>query len=243
MSVDVGKNEDGRDSSGHTRAQLQRRIVWLTASILAFVFMALAWQWSPLRDWLDIDHVVTVLRQLGQEYGPVAAVFGFAAALTAAIPLTFLTVVTMIAFGPAAGVACCLIGAQLGALSSYAMGAALGREAVRRLGGEAVNAVSARLAKRGVLTVVAVRMVPIAPFAVVNMIAGASHIRVPDLLLGTLLGMIPSTLFIAYFVDEILDALRQPTGASHLLLVLTLVLIAGGLWGARRWLRSTQDDG
>jgi phospholipase D1/2 len=39
--------------------------------------------------------------------------------------------------------------------------------------------------------IVAVRIVPVAPFAVINLFTGASHIRLRDYLIGTLLGMIP----------------------------------------------------
>ena len=221
-------------------AQLRRRLILLGLATLVLVSMALAWQWSPLRVWLDVDILVQTLKQSGQDYGPVAAIFGLAIGLTMAVPLTFLTVVAIVALGPAMGLACCLIGAQFGAIASYYLGAYLGRDVVRKLGGQQINAISISLAQRGFLAVVAIRMVPVAPFAVINMLAGASHIRIRDLLLGTFVGMLPGALAIAYFVNQIVDTLRQPSATNLSLLALGLPVIALGAWLARRWLRKTQ---
>jgi len=100
---------------------------------------------------------------------------------------------------------------------------------------------SQRLAQRGLLAVIAVRMVPVAPFAIVNMIAGASHIRLQDLLLGTLLGMTPGTLAMAVFVDQIIEAMKRPSQTRLALLLASLALIGVGLWYARRWARRASD--
>ena len=219
---------------------MRGRLAMLVIALAVLVLLAIAWSWSPLRQWLDVDRVVAGLRDLGQAYGPVAATVAFGLALTLAVPLTFLTLVTVVALGPTAGFVCTLGGAMLGALASYGLGVALGRDVVRTLGGDRVNAVSQRLAQRGLLAVIAVRLVPVAPFAVVNMIAGASHISLRDLLLGTMLGMVPGTLAIAYFVDQILDAMKRPNTTSFFLIALTAILIVAGLWAARRWLRGVR---
>ena len=167
-----------------------------------------------------------------------AAVAGFALALTVAIPLTFLTLVALVAFGPWAGLGCVMAGAMIGATASYGLGHVLGRQALERLAGARVNLLSQRLASRGVLAVIVLRLVPVAPFAVINMVAGASHIRLRDLLVGTAIGMAPSTLAMAFFVDQIAAALRAPTPLTFVLLALTLALIIAGAWGVQRWLRS-----
>jgi len=215
---------------------LRWRVALLVLAALALVGLAVAWSASPLRAWLDADRVVLGLRQLGQSMGLAAAVGGFALASTLAVPVTFLMLVTMVAFGPWAGMACILAGALCGAAASYSLGALLGREVLQRLGGERVNAVSRRLAERGLLAVVVVRMLPVAPFAVVNMVAGASHIRLRDMLLGTGLGMLPSTVVMAFFVDRIVAALRAPGPLTIALGLLTVVLIVVAAWGLRRWL-------
>lgn len=222
-------------------ASLRRRLFGLGLALALMVALALAWSWSPLKQWLDVDRIVMGLQQIGRSFGPVAAVCGVALALTLAVPLVFLTLVTIVAYGALGGFFCTMAGALIAAAASYGLGAALGREVVRRLGGERVNMLSERLARRGLLAVIAVRMVPVAPFAVVNMIAGASHIRLRDLLVGTAIGMTPGTLAMILFVDQIIASLKQPTQTSFVLLALTLALIGLGLWGMQRWARKSDE--
>ena len=211
-------------------------LVLLGLLLLALAGLAMAWTWSPLRHWLSVDHIVGGLQNLGRAYGPVAALGGFALASALAVPLTFLTLVTFVALGPAAGFACVMGGALAGAAASYGIGRFLGHEAMRKLGGPRVNALSQRLASRGLWAVVAVRVVPVAPFAIVNMIAGATHIRLRDMLFGTALGMAPGTLLIGLFSGQIVEALKKPGPATIGLVVLTVLLMAVGGWGFKRWL-------
>lgn len=216
---------------------LRRKLYLLVVALLLLIALALAWSSTPMRAWLDVDLMVGSLRRFGQAFGPVAAVCGFALALTLAVPLLFLTLVALVAYGPMAGFGCVMAGAMLGAAASYGIGRMLGREVVQRVGGERVNRLSQRLASRGLLAVVAMRMLPVAPFAVVNMVAGASHIRLRDLLLGTLIGISPGTLAMTLFVDQISAALQHPTLLTFVLAGLTILLIVVGLWALQRWLR------
>ena len=219
---------------------LRRRVYLLALVLCALLGLAAAWHWMPLRQWLDVDLVVAALRQFGQAFGPLAAVAGFALALTVAVPLTFLTLVALVAFGPLAGFGCAMVAALIGAAASFGLGVYLGRDAVERLAGKRVNMLSRHLARRGLVAVILVRLVPVAPFAVVNMVAGASRIRLRDLLLGTAIGITPGTLAMMVFVDQIAAALREPTPLTFALAGLTVALIAAGAWGMQRWLRNVK---
>jgi len=221
---------------------LRRRVYLLVLALLALIGLAMAWNWTPLRDWLDVDLVVAALQRSGQAFGPVAAVAAFALALTAAVPLTFLMLVALVAFGPGAGFGCAMGGALIGAAASYGLGFSLGRAVLVRLAGQRINMLSQRLASRGLIAVIVIRLVPVAPFAVVNMVAGASHIRLRDLLLGTAIGMTPGALGMMLFVDQITAALREPTALTFALAALTVALIVAGAWGMQRWLRSVDGE-
>ena len=221
-------------------SNLRRKRVQLMLALVVVAGLAAAWSWSPLRAWLDVDLVVMALRRFGSSFGLLAAIGGLTLALTLAVPLMFLTLVALAAYGPLAGSACVLTGALLGAAASYGLGRFLGREVIERLAGARVNQLSRRLASRGLLAVIAIRMVPVAPFAVVNMVAGASHIRLRDLLLGTAIGITPGTLVMALFVEQITAALRNPTPLTFALIALTLGLVAIAGWGIRQWLRAVE---
>lgn len=218
-------------------ARLRFKLAILISVVVSILILSFAWSFSSLREWLDIDRMVSALRHFADGYGLFIAALAMACALILAVPLTFLTLVVMVAYGPTYGFVCTMAGAQIGALCSYVLGVMLGRDIVRKLGGVRVNAVSQKLARNGLLAVIAARMVPVAPFAVVNMVAGAFHIGLRDLLLGTLLGMAPGTLVIALFIDKILEAIRNPGSRSGIVAVFIFVLLAMGIWLVQRWVR------
>lgn len=216
---------------------LRWRLLCLVLVLAVLVALAVAWSASPLRQWLEGDRMVATLRQLGTSFGPLAAVLGFALASVLVVPLGFLTLVALVALGPWMGVLTTFSGAILGAMASYGLGHLLGNPVLQKLGGTRIDTVSRRLADRGLLAVVAVRIVPIAPFAIVNMVAGASHIRLRDLVLGTALGIAPGTVLMAFFMDPIVAAFRDPDLSTVAIVLGLLALVSAGGWAARRFLR------
>jgi phospholipase D1/2 len=102
---------------------------------------------------------------------------------------------------------------------SFHIGNWLGRDAVRKLAGARVNRLSERVAKRGIVAVVVLRLLPVAPFAIVNLVAGASHIRMRDFMIGTILGMGPGIFLTVAFAHQFVASLRHPTIGSFAVLI------------------------
>lgn len=218
----------------------RNRLVILALVLLALLGLTVAWRWSPLREWLEPERVIDGLRQLGQRTGPLAAILGLAVALSFAVPLILLTLVSVVAFGPWVGSLYILNGAVLSAAVSHGLGKLLGHELLVSLGGTRVNLLSQSMARRGLIAIIALRLVPVAPFAIVNMVAGATHLRLRHMLLGTALGMCPGTLGVALFTDQLMLSLKQPGPGRYALLALIVALIAVGMWGVRRWISKQQ---
>jgi hypothetical protein len=63
------------------------------------------------------------------------------------------------------------------ALLTCAAGAWISRKALMNLVDPRLSRIRNGVARRGVLAVATVRMIPLAPFTLVNVVAGASHIR------------------------------------------------------------------
>jgi uncharacterized membrane protein YdjX (TVP38/TMEM64 family) len=110
---------------------------------------------------------------------------------------------------------------------------------VRRLAGEKLNLLSRKLARRGWLAVALVRVIPIAPFTVVNLVAGSTHISTRSFLLGTAVGMGPGILAIIIFEEGLERAVREPSWGSLALAIVALtcavlVLIFGNRWLMRK---------
>ena len=85
----------------------------------------------------------------------------------------------------------------------------------RNFTGSGLNPVSKKLSERGLLAVTAVRLVPIAPFFVISVVAGAIRIRLWHFLLGTAIGMLPGTLAATVFADRLQTALRSPGDVNY----------------------------
>ena len=150
--------------------------------------------------------------------------------------------VTVMVFGPWIGMGYSLAGAELSALACFGAGHALGRDAVRRLAGSRVNRISRKLSERGILTMVTLRIVPIAPFSVINVVAGVSDIRFRDFAIGNFLGMIPGVVAIAFVADRALVSLSDPSTTTIVAALAVLVAAMAGLAAVRRWLRSRDSS-
>ncbi|WP_374510752.1 TVP38/TMEM64 family protein [Niveibacterium sp.] len=229
------------DANDAQRAQLRHRRRGFFLAIAAIVALALAWQLTPLREMLDLERLVASLRRLGQQLGPIAAVGSFALACVIAVPLSILMLVCALAFGPALGILYGICGATLGSALSFLFGRWLGQEAISRLAGPKVRYISQRLGHRGVLSSIALRLVPVAPFALVNMVAGVSTIRLRDFLFGSAIGMLPLVLVSALFAEQIVNAATRPGWLTLLFVGITLALVVGGSAVLRRWWREAED--
>jgi phospholipase D1/2 len=213
------------------------RIAWVSALVLALGGLAAAWRWGPLHDWLDVDTVAAAVAALeGEPSTPFWVLGVYLLASLSAMPITLLIVVTALVFGPAAGFGYALAGSLLGGGITFAIGRALGRDAVRRLAGARLNELSRRLGNGGVLAVIVLRLFPVAPFTLVNLVAGATHLRARDFLLGTGLGMAPGILAVTVFSDRLAVALWNPSPGALALLAAAAALIAAGAFVLYRWL-------
>jgi len=178
------------------------RTLLLAMLLLCLVGLAILWKLHAPGDADGLAEIVAGMRISAGDlpaWQVVACVF---AASVLAVPLGVIIVTTALLFGPWLAILHTLLGATLGAIFSYSIGNYLGHDGLRHFGGERINKVSCRLAERGLLAVIIIRMLPIAPFAIVNMIAGASHLRMKDFVLGTMLGMLPGAVLIAFSVGQ-----------------------------------------
>jgi phosphatidylserine/phosphatidylglycerophosphate/cardiolipin synthase-like enzyme/uncharacterized membrane protein YdjX (TVP38/TMEM64 family) len=221
------------------RRPARRQIIAGVSVLLLFVGLAAAWRWTPLGDWLDIPALVDYAA--GFQDKPSAAVIVIGTYLIGGLlvmPVVVLIAVTVLAFGPLWGFLYSFAGMTASALLLFSLGHLLGRQTVQRLSGSRLNTLSRRLGQRGILAIVTVRILPVAPFSLINLVAGASHIRLRDFLIGTVIGELPGLIGIALFMDQVSDVLRNPGPGSLVMLAGIAVMIVLGGWALRRWLRA-----
>jgi uncharacterized membrane protein YdjX (TVP38/TMEM64 family) len=154
------------------------------------------------------------------------------------VPVTALIIATGIVFGPLLGTVYALSGALLSAALTYSIGKRIGRHAVRKLAGSRLNRITRRLARKGTMAIAIVRLLPIAPFTVVNAVAGASHIGFREFMLGTALGMLPGIVATVVFIDRVAAAVTDPGLATVLMLVgFGALIVAAALFVHRKLAR------
>jgi uncharacterized membrane protein YdjX (TVP38/TMEM64 family) len=108
-------------------------------------------------------------------------------------------------------------------------------EAVRNLVGDKLHDMTDVLRRRGLLACFAMRIVPVAPFVVEGVAAGAVRIKLWHYSLGTILGMTPGTLTTSVFGDQIQTALEDPARINYWLIAGVIVLFAVLIFFVRRW--------
>ncbi len=151
------------------------------------------------------------------------------------VPVNLMIAATCAAFGGLVGFVYALAGSLVGATLAFGVGRGIGRDPVRRFAGRWVNAVSRRLSEHGLFAMTLLRLLPVAPFSVVNLVAGASEMKIRDFLLGSLLGMLPGLVLMTVFGDRLGAWLRRPdTGNLVILIGVTLAVVALALV-LRRW--------
>jgi uncharacterized membrane protein YdjX (TVP38/TMEM64 family) len=219
----------------------RRRLLAWALFLLALLGLALAWTWGPLREAIQPQQLADWLARVRAEpWAPAVVIAGFVVGGLLVLPVTLMTVLTLTTFGPVWGFVYALAGAAISGLISFAIGRVLGRRSVEQLAGSRVYRASRRFGRHGLLAIALLRMMPIAHFTVVSLSAGASHVRVRDFLLGTILGMSPGLAAIALFFDRVRAAAEQPDTtrllavlAVGVVIVAALLLLRGRLRRAR----------
>ncbi|HEX2530111.1 MAG TPA: VTT domain-containing protein [Burkholderiaceae bacterium] len=218
-----------------------RRLAGLGSLAVALALLAIAWRWSPLRDWMNLEALVVFARHLDTlPFTPVAVLGGYVLGGLLVAPVTLMIAVTGIVFGPMLGGLYAVAGTLLSAAATYGIGRRLGRRTVMRIVGPRINTLSRRIARRGILTMVIVRVLPVAPFSVVNVVAGVSGIHFRDYLIGTLVGMAPGILMTVTFVHHLAEAIRNPSAGTITVLGAVAALLVGAAIGLQRLLANKE---
>ena len=196
---------------GRQDKQPVSRFVKLTAVALLVLALVVLWRWTPLSELTDPDILKEMLQSIGNGFWlPVVVLAAYVIGGLVVFPVTVLIAVTGMVFTPLPAFGYALAGSLLSATLTYAIGRKAGAQPLRNLLGTRVNRVSRALARRGVLSVAAVRMLPVAPFSFVNLAAGATQVRFADYLAGTLLGMAPGILVITLLGNQLGRVLSDP---------------------------------
>jgi phospholipase D1/2 len=205
------------------RAQPLRRFAMIIGVGIVIVALMLAWRFTALSALAHPDHIRQWLSDIAEMPGaPLIVVAMFVVGGLLVFPVLLLIAATAAAFGPWLGFALASTGAIASAIVTYGVGAAIGRRAMEKVLGPRLHRVRRGIVRRGVLAVAAIRLVPIAPFTLVNLVAGASKIPFVDYLLGTIVGMAPGLILMSALGYQIWSVITAPTLTNVLLFILAV---------------------
>lgn len=226
----------------HTRAPA--RPAWAKLVLLAVVAAALflAWRYTPLAEVLSARRITAWADSIeGLRWSPLLVIAAYTPAAFILFPRPLITLLAVIAYGPWLGFATALSGVTLASISTYWTGYALPHGTLRRLGGERVERTGKALRGRSFAAALSLSLVPVAPFPLVGMAAGAARIRLWPYLAGTALGMTPGTLAATVFADQLKKALRDASSVNYWVLAAVVLFYAVATLIVRRWLAKVES--
>jgi phospholipase D1/2 len=219
-------------------AGARRRPAWgkIAAAGLALAALAAVWRYTPVADYLTAQRIMSWAQAVRETpWAPALVVLAYTPASLVLFPRPLLTLLVVLAFGTWLGILYSVIGCTIAALVTYTIGRALPRRTVRDIGGDAAEALGKGARRHGVLAVLAFNMLPVPPFAVQNMIAGAVRIKVWEYTAGTVLSLVPGIGAMAVFGDQLTAALDEKADVSWWAIVAAAAALAVFIYFGRRW--------
>jgi len=202
-----------------------RTVLAVTGTAAALAGLALVWHTTSLREFTDIGYVASVISGYSHSaFAPLFAVMAFVLGGLVLFPVVVLIAATAAALGPWIGALSATAGVLASALLLFMIGRFLGHKRLQSLLGSRALRIQRRIVGKGVVAVAMIRMVPVAPFSLVNVLAGASQLRLTDFLAGTVLGMAPGIIAMAALGAQIADFARNASWSNAIPLGLTIVV-------------------
>jgi phosphatidylserine/phosphatidylglycerophosphate/cardiolipin synthase-like enzyme/uncharacterized membrane protein YdjX (TVP38/TMEM64 family) len=203
----------------------RRKGPWVMLILVALVLGGLAalWTLTPLSAIADVEHWERTLAAIRGPWEVLAVILVFVLSGLFAFPVIVLIAGTTAVFGVWPGMLYAGLGAMASALTTYSIGWWLGQRRLRHYFGPRVNRIKQSFEGRGIVTVTAIRMIPAAPYTLVNLAAGALKIPPLDYTIGTALGLAPGILVMSLLGSTIVGIIAHPTVGGIALIVGLLV--------------------
>ncbi|MEO6947906.1 MAG: VTT domain-containing protein [Nitrobacter sp.] len=202
-----------------------RTLLAVGGTVIALAGLALAWRMTSLSDYTDISYVASfIARHTQSTWTPLFVVAFFVLGGFVVFPVIVMIAATAAVLGPWLGAISATAGVLASSLVLFMIGRFLGHKRLQSVLRTRAMRVQGRIVGKGVVAVAMIRMVPIAPFSLVNVLAGASELRLGDFLIGTVLGMTPGIITMAVLGGEIADFARNASWSNAVPLGLTILL-------------------
>ncbi len=241
----IPRRKDSMDASALRKDKTARyRFILMKALAFIIALAALVAGWQFVEDTGLVQDFVNTVKDVfpalvenrdafsAQDFLMVCGAFVLLS--SAGFPVTILIVLCASVFGPLLGFLYAMTGVLIGAAFGFGIGNLAGERVLRGLMGEKLKTLDSKITKTGVIGFSVIRMVPVAPFGVVNMAAGVSSVSFVTFLFGTLLGMGPGTFALAVLGDSLTGLLQDPSLEDLLYFGCGALLWLGAIFGMHK---------
>ncbi len=220
----------------------RRSIMILLGLTIVGVLGGLMFWASQSIEWLSSDSINAFLEESRGTYFALPTVLlVYVVGGILFFPVTVLSLAVAAIFGPIWGPIYGIMGALMSSAIMFGIGKLSGNAGLKKLGGPKVAAVDEKLKRSGIVGVAAIRMLPIAPFSLVNLVAGISSIGILQFLIGTFLGMFPPMIAKGLVGDSIAQIWKNPSVETISYLVGGIILWGLMIWGSQKFARYYQE--
>ncbi|MDX2276388.1 MAG: VTT domain-containing protein [Hyphomonadaceae bacterium] len=175
-------------------------------------------------------------------WGLPAAIAVFTLTAFMGAPQFVLITACVVAFGPEVGFWYSWIATIVSGAVTFFAGKLSSNQATKRFGGATGGRFTRFMGQNSFWASFAVRFVPTAPFAVVNMAMAAAKAPFLAFIAGLAIGVLPKTAIVAFAGDGIMDAVEGNLGSAALMGGAAILLWFFGVVMIRRFISRNQDQ-
>ncbi len=204
--------------------------------VLVVAGLTALWRFTPLAQVVTAENVIGWAKAFAvRPWAPLVLIAAYTPACFIMFPRPLITLAGVVAFGPWLGFLYAVVGIVGSSVVTYYLGKRMRRDTVRRLAGRKLDKMVEVLKKHGLLAMTLLRLVPIAPFAVEGIVAGAVRLKLWHLAVGTGIGMLPGTLVATIFGDQLETALSGSGEINWWIVGGCAAALGAGIFAVRRW--------
>lgn len=215
------------------RDKLKKPISWkLIAAVAAIVLLLVSWKFTPLAEYANAKTIAGLLEGVRNTVWALPlGILAYAVGTLVFIPHIIMTTAVVMAFSPLEAFFVAIAGSLLSCTIGYFLGMALGKKSLNAVFGKYSDKISYYAHKGGVLGLTMLRLIPSGPFTVQNLILGMIKVPYRNLIISTLLALLPGTIIFIFVGKAALDLLKNPEPEKW---IITITGVA--VWIALIWL-------
>lgn len=204
--------------SGRTKLIVVASIILIAVAVIFF---------SPLREYVDPKRAATWLKSVGNIWwAPAVFILFYCIFNVLLVPATILSLTAGAVWGWWKGGLWVLVASTIASAIPFFLARSTGSAWIETLVRKRASGLYEKLHNEGFITLLLLRLVPIAPYNILNYAAGLAGIRTRHYLIATFIGTIPGIFIFTYLADSIAAGVISPGQAFVRILVAGVFLAA-----------------